>query len=243
MANVSQSEFEDLTPWKLQIAQPHLDKHNLIGVGVFAHVYRIDKESVRKVPALDSGDLELAIKSIQREGETYLHLGSHPRVIKCITTGDFFVDLEYAPHGHIENYLRGHHDTTDEIRMRLAQGVIEAVVFIHSKKIIHSDLAARQFLLDSELHVKISDLGFSSFSDGDVLGFENSSYHLPRDLNSKTPSTIQSDLFALGSTLYEIMTGRRPYEAISDDAITELYVKGCFPEVMSILCGDVIMSC
>lgn len=90
MANVSQSEFEDLTPWKLQIAQPHLDKHNLIGVGVFAHVYRIDKESVRKVPALDSGDLELAIKSIQREGETYLHLGSHPRVIKCITTGDFF---------------------------------------------------------------------------------------------------------------------------------------------------------
>ena len=82
--------------------------------------------------------------------------------------------------------------------------------------IIHSDLAARQFLLDNGLHVKISDFGFSSFSDGDVLGFENSSHQLPRDLDGDMPSTVQSDLFALGSTLYEVITRRRPYEGLPD---------------------------
>jgi serine/threonine protein kinase len=252
MSDPSQSELikanpaEGLASRKLQIAddvQFHLDKHNLIGVGVFTHVHRVDGGRVRKVPAPDSNDLYLAIKSIQREGEIYVYLGDHPRVIKCLAKGDLFVDLEYAPHGHIESYLRSHHDTSNEYRIQLAREVIEAVVFIHSKGIIHSDLAARQFLLDSRLHVKISDFGFSSFSDGDVLGFENSSHHLPRNLDSNMPSTVQSDLFALGSTLYEVMTGRRPYEGIPDDTTAKLYGKGTFPEVTGILCGDVITGC
>ncbi|PSS18445.1 hypothetical protein M430DRAFT_27902 [Amorphotheca resinae ATCC 22711] len=179
MADVLQSDFEDLALRKLQIPEDveyHLDKHNLIGVGVFTHVYHVDRGRVRKVPAPYSDDLDLAIKSLRREGEIYVYLGDHPRVVKCLAKGDLFVDLD--------------------------------------------------------------------FSDGhDVLGFENSSHQLPRDLDGDMPSTVQSDLFALGSTLYEIMAGRRPYEGIPDGTITERYTKRIFPDVTSILCGDVIISC
>lgn len=128
-------------------------------------------------------------------------------------------DLEFAPHRHIEGYLNSRRDTSDAFRLRLAQEAIEAVVLIHTKGIIHSDLAARQFLLDADLRVHLSYFGFSSLNSGDVLGFENSSHHMPRDIDGSMPSTTQLDLFALGSTLYEIMTGRRPYEGKSDDAI------------------------
>ena len=93
-------------------------------------------------------------------------------------------------------------------------------MFVHSKGIIHSDLAAHQFLLDSTLYVKLSDFGFSSFSDGDVLSFENPSHHLPRDIDGNMPSTFWSNLFAVGSTLYEVMTGKRPYKGKLDDTIT-----------------------
>ncbi|KAH8760635.1 hypothetical protein F5882DRAFT_478807 [Hyaloscypha sp. PMI_1271] len=181
MADLSQSELikakpaEGLASRELQITenvQYYLDKHNLIGVGVFTHVHRVDGGRVRKVPAPDSNDLDLAIKSIQREGGIYVYLGDHPRVIKCLTKGDLFIDLEYAPYRHIESYLRSHHDTSDKCRIR--------------------------------------------FSDGDVLGFENSSHQLPRDLDGDMPSTVQSDLFALGSTLYEVITRRRPYEGLPD---------------------------
>lgn len=116
---------------------------DLIGVGVFTHVYNLGDERVRKVPAPDPDNLDLAIKSIRREGEIYGHLGDHPRVIKCVERGDLFVDLEFAPHGHIEGYLKSHPDAPDNCRLRFVQEVIEAVVFIHSKGIIHSDLAAR----------------------------------------------------------------------------------------------------
>ncbi len=60
---------------------------------------------------------------------------------------------------------------------------VEAVVFIHSNGVIHSDLAARQSLLDIMLHVKLGDFGFSSSSDRDDLDFEN--------LFLRTPATSQ----------------------------------------------------
>jgi serine/threonine protein kinase len=220
----------------------HLNKHNLIGVGVFAHVHRLDERRVRKMPAPHTTDLDLAITSIRREGQIYNHLGNHDRVIKCLATGDHFVDLEYAPNGHIEDYLKRHQDISNERRVRFAREIIEAVEFVHSKGIIHSDLAARQFLLDSTLHAKLSDFGFSSFSKGDALGFEVSSHHLPRDIDSKRPSTIRSDLFALGSTLYEVMTGTRPYEGREDDNIVQLYRKRLFPDVTGVIYGHVILD-
>lgn len=214
----------------------------LIGVGVFAHVYDLGDGRVRKVASPNPNHPDLTLNSIRREREIYKHLGDHPRVIKCLATGDLFVELEYASRGHVESYLKSH-DTTEECRIRFAHEMIEAVVFIHSRGVIHSDLAARQFLLDSTLHVHLSDFGFSSFSDGDVLGFENASHHLPRDIDSDVASTIQSDLFALGSTLYEVMAGKPPYEGKSDDVITQLYSSGSFPCVEGILCGDIIMGC
>lgn len=198
---------------------------------------------MRKLPAPDPDNLDLAIKSIRREGEIYDHLGNHPRVIKCLAKGNLFIDIEFAPHGQMEDYLNNHHDMPNASRLRLAQEVIEAVVFIHSKGVIHSDLAARQFLLDADFHAHLSDFGFSSLNNGDVLGFENSSHHMPRDIDSKNPSTTQSDLFALGSTLYEVMTGNSPYKGKSDDTITQLYCNGSFPDVTGVLYGHIIMNC
>jgi len=72
-------------------------------------------------------------------------------------------------------------------------------------------------------------------SDGDVLGFENPLHNLPRDINGNMPSTFQSDLFAVGSTLYEVMTGKRPYEGRSDNTIRT------FPDVTG-YCMDISLQ-
>jgi serine/threonine protein kinase len=57
------------------------------------------------------------------------------------------------------------------------------------------------------------------------------------------PSTTQSDLFALGSTLYEVIAGKPPYKGKLDDTITQLYSNGSFPNVIGILCKHIIMGC
>lgn len=54
---------------------------------------------------------------------------------------------------------------------------------------------------------------------------------------------VKSDLFALGSTLYEIMTGRSPYEETPSDEVERLYEAQQFPDVTSIPCGELIRRC
>lgn len=52
-------------------------------------------------------------------------------------------------------------------------------------------------------------------------------HFLPRD--DTLPNTIESDLFALGSTIYEIFCEMRPYEGKEDDEIHDLFKKSVFP--------------
>jgi len=56
------------------------------------------------------------------------------------------------------------------------------------------------------------------------------------------PSIIQSDLFALSLTLYEVMTRNIPYKDKADDMITQLYSNGLFPDVTGIQYRDIIIG-
>ena len=115
----------------------------------------------------------------------------------------------------------------------MARQAVEAVVFIHSKDVIHSDLSARQFLVGKyRSNIRLSDFGGSSLQGSEALVMENATHFLPRD--EELPNTVQSDLFALGSTLYEIFLGRRPYEGVQDEEVQRLYSAKEFPALSEI---------
>ncbi|KAJ5720063.1 hypothetical protein N7493_006941 [Penicillium malachiteum] len=78
--------------------------------------------------------------------------------------------------------------------------------------IIHSDLKLGQILIDDEDNACLSDFNASQYPDNLALGYEKATHRLPRDYEA--PNTISSDLFALGSTLYELVTGHVPYEEL-----------------------------
>jgi serine/threonine protein kinase len=55
---------------------------------------------------------------------------------------------------------------------------------------------------------------------------------LPRD--DESPNTVQSDLFASGSTIYEILVGRKPYDGVDDEEAQRLYSNREFPTLEDI---------
>jgi serine/threonine protein kinase len=114
-------------------------------------------------------------------------------------------------------------------------------VEIHRKCVVHSDLALRQFLLDANDNARLSDFAASGYPGQCALGMECASHYLPRDPD--LPNTVESDLFALGSVLYEVMAGETPYHGKSDKEIETLYKEENFPAVNKFLCGNVIMGC
>jgi len=67
------------------------------------------------------------------------------------------------------------------------------------------------------------------------------SYYLLRDPD--LPNTVESDLFALSSILYEVIAGETLYHSKSDKEIETLYKEENFLAVNEFLCGNVIMGC
>ena len=226
------------------MSSPNMQKqsqYKLISVGIFSKVYLVDNLLIRKVPRDNDRD---NVQAIRNEATIYALLGNDTHIVNCLSAGQTvnYVDLEYYPRGDLKAYFERNKGTiTSAFRMRIARQVIEAVVVIHRKCIVHSDLALRQFLLDANDNARLSDFAASGYPGQWALGMECASHYLPRDPD--LPNTVDSDLFALGSVLYEVMAGETPYHGKSDKEIETLYKEENFPAVNKFLCGNVIMGC
>lgn len=210
-----------------EIEQP--SQQNIIGVGQFSIIHKLSDTVVRKVPTDKS--CSYSARAVEIEGRVYGHLGRNKRIARCINWSDDFVDLRYEPKGDLETYLKNTR-LTDHAKYHIARQAIKAVAFIHKKDVIHSDLSARQFLMDKKYNIRLSDFGGSSLQGSEAIVMENASHFLPRDEDS--PNSVQSDLFALGSTIYEILLGKKPYEGAEEDDIHRYFSQGVFPTLEEI---------
>ena len=216
-----------------------LTPENLIGSGIFSLVYRISDARVRKVPRNEEAD---NVQAVRTEAHIYALLEDSGYTAKCLSINNSadYVDLEYAINGTLEEYVQKS-KMTEASRIQMGRIIIECVKVLHSYHVIHSDLGLRQFLLFEECLPKISDFGASGCPGRAPLGMENASHYMPR--HPDEPNSVQSDLFALGSTLYELMAGESPYHGKPDHEIEFLYQQEIFPCTKDILCGEIISGC
>jgi serine/threonine protein kinase len=73
---------------------------------------------------------------------------------------------------------------TERFRYRAAEQAIKTIDFIYRKRIVHSDLVARQFLLNNRLNLRLSDFDNSSLDSSAALIMENITHFLSRDEDS-----------------------------------------------------------
>jgi hypothetical protein len=92
--------------------------------------------------------------------------------------------------------------------------------------------------LDESGKAYLIDFSGSCIDEEQGSALEGVRFCMPRD--PEDDSTVQTDLFALGSTLYEIVTGTQPYCDPEDKAVEAKFKRGDFPSVDSLVCGRVI---
>ncbi|KAJ5622617.1 hypothetical protein N7528_005849 [Penicillium herquei] len=246
----------------------------------FTRAYLVDQKIIRKVPRSRSRE---NIRPISREATIYKMIGNHPRIAEYLSLPEEqkdsvaeeqtelegvdlknyqgVIDLKYYPKGDLAELVKKGKPTDELIHKQ----IIEGIAVIHHLGIIHSDLKLGQILIDDEDNARLSDFNASQYPDNLALGYEKATHCLPRDY--ETPNTISSDLFALGSTLYELVTGHVPYEElyanvrerptanddelraqvrrrdIADYRVEQQYKKGIFPDVSQLFGGEIILGC
>ncbi|KAK0729121.1 kinase-like domain-containing protein [Apiosordaria backusii] len=221
-----------------------IDRKNVVSGGSTGLIERMPCGNVRKCAYPDIQTRKQSLRDLEREFRIYQRLPrQHDRLLQMIKySPEEGLFLQYMPRGNLREYIQtAVAGITISQRLQWTHDAAEALHLVHSYGIIHCDVKPENFLLDSAYRLKIIDFSGSSF-DG-ILGsaFEGTRFCLPRSWDDE--STVRTDLFALGSTIYEIMTGRQPYHDLPDDEVEARYSQQIFPEVQAVHCGQVIMAC
>jgi serine/threonine protein kinase len=225
---------------------PHFPKsvQHILTTGSCHYIGFVDETTVLKYPHIKGSSRALDV-----EYAIFKQLGKHPRIIEFKGKNADGLLLEYATSGSLESYIQGR-DITNGEKLRLAREIAEGVAYAHEKNVIICDINVRNALLDTELHVKLCDFqGRILGSDGRVIcdggASENAESFMPRD--DKDSADVQTDIFALGSTIYHIVTGHRPFpqlHTIDDEAeFLRRFQEGRFPDLQAELGGTIVRTC
>lgn len=125
----------------------------------------------------------------------------------------------------------------------IARQVAEALAVLHeSAQMIHSDVKPTNIIISAEGHATLIDLAFAysptearHWSARPVMGTLN--YIAPEAVTSSLAVDFTSDLYSLGVTLYEILTGRVPFAAKSPDELVRMHREAKPPCVRELLPG------
>ena len=142
----------------------------------------------------------------------------HPNIVELITVekkdDTFFMVLEYVDGESLDKLIRRERALAPARALEIALDVGLAIGFAHTHQVIHRDLRPANILLTREGVAKVTDFGTSRFLELQKEGFARTRigsppYMAPEHFRGR--AVFQSDLWSLGITLYEMLTGTVPF--------------------------------
>jgi hypothetical protein len=202
-----------------------------IGRGAMGIVYlgrdsAINRQvAIKAIPlAAEFSDTELAEARVRffREAETAGRL-NHPNIVTIYDVGEerglAYIAMEYLKGRHLSDYSASNNLLEPRKVLELIGRTAEALGFAHKQQVVHRDIKPANLMYDSSTGVlKITDFGIArltgagSTRTGIVLG--TPSFMSPEQLEGRTV-TGRSDLFSLGVSLFQLLTGQLPFTADS----------------------------
>ncbi len=144
---------------------------------------------------------------------------SHPNVCRVFDIGDAdgipFLTMEYVDGEDLASLVRRIGRLSSDKAIEIARQVCAGLAAAHERGVIHRDLKPANLMLDGTGKIRITDFGLAAIAaslDGTDVRAGTPAYMAPEQLEGKEV-TAKSDLYSLGLVLYEILTGRRVFDA------------------------------
>ncbi|MBM7642220.1 Stk1 family PASTA domain-containing Ser/Thr kinase [Streptococcus loxodontisalivarius] len=202
-----------------------------IGRGGMADVYLandliLDNEEVAiKVLRTNYQTDQVAVARFQREARAMAEL-NHPNIVAIRDIGEEdgqqFLVMEYVNGSDLKKYIQDHAPLSNAEAIRIMSEVLSAMTLAHQKGIIHRDLKPQNVLLTQDGRAKVTDFGiavaFAETSLTQTNSMLGSVHYLSPEQARGSKATVQSDIYAMGIMLFEMLTGHIPYDG--DSAVT-----------------------
>ena len=204
--------FRGQTIGKYRILSP-------LGSGGFGTVYLaedtwIDKKVALKVPHRQQGQ---DVTELLHEPRLLAAL-NHPNIVSVLTAERqdevFFIEMEYVPGETLESLILREGALDLPRALDFTCQICNAVDHAHRQGVIHRDLRPGNVLVTEKGLLKVADFGTSRFLEIAAHGttvIGSPPYMAPEQFHGK--AVFASDLYSLGVTMYQMLTGELPYEA------------------------------
>jgi serine/threonine protein kinase len=197
----------------------------LVGSGGMADVYLAVDEVLGREVALKLlknryAENEEFVERFRREAKSAAALSS-PYIVPIFDRGEtddgtYYITMEYLPGGTLKERITAMGALRPQAAAQVALQVARALQTAHVRGVVHRDIKPRNILLADSDHVKVADFGIARAADsttisqtGDILG--SAKYMSPEQAEGDEVGPV-SDLYSLGVVLYEMLTGRVPFE-------------------------------
>ena len=199
-----------------------------IGKGGFGSVWKVRHKVTRQIFAIkvinkDSIVKQNMVEQTNREIEIMYKL-DHPHIIKLYShfedDEDFCLIMQIASKGQLYSVIKRLKRLDQRTAAQYMRETISAIKYLHTRNppIIHRDIKPENILLDQDGRCKLADFGWSNFDDGrkNRETYCGTPEYLAPEMVTKSGHDESVDIWALGVLLFEMLTGRTPFNFTGD---------------------------
>lgn len=213
---------------ELKKATNNFDEKQKLGQGAYGVVYR---------GFLANDNLEIAVKWFLRDnikGQddflaelTIINRLRHKHLVKllgwCHKNGKLLLVYEYMPKGSLDQHLFVGQDKPPlswNLRYKIISGVASALHYLHNEydqRVVHRDLKASNIMLDCNFNARLGDFGLARALENEKTSYAEADQGVQGTIGYIAPecfhtgkATQQSDIYAFGAVLLEVVCGQRP---------------------------------
>ncbi|KAH9495622.1 hypothetical protein Btru_014827 [Bulinus truncatus] len=195
---------------------PNLWKRGeLLGRGQYGKVFQVIDEKqpleikfvVKDIKLTLQGKRNISLETkttFRREAEILLILEDHERIVPFYgfvsSQNTISIFLGYMALGSLCHYYEANGPVTEEKCCLYTRQILEGLIFLHDLNIVHRDVKGLNVLLETEEKIRLTDFGISECINDEI----NNGKH-----------GIKADIWSLGCTVVEMLTGKVPYNKIS----------------------------
>lgn len=171
----------------------------------------------------------------------------HPNLVEMIgyceyapDNGPIFILSNFVQGEDVDRYIKGFGDSPNRVEKicKIAESVLDALSYVHSRGVIHRDIKPSNIMIENDSNVRLMDLGISRMNGGNKFsqyGFIGTpQYSAPEQIKREEGSTgnpinATTDIYELGVTFYELLTGENPMDRNSESETLAAQIKEKLP--------------
>ena len=214
-----------------------------IGQGGMADVFLavdtiLNRQVAIKILRADLSTDAVSILRFEREAQAAAAL-AHPNIVEIYDVGDYkghhYIVMEYVTGKTLKQVIRSRGPLVNEEAVDIMKQLCSAISEAHSRGIIHRDIKPQNVIVKADGSIKILDFGIATAKGlmqltqaNNVMG---SVHYLAPELAKGEAASPQSDIYALGIVLYEMLAGDVPFKADQAVQIALKHMREPMPDV------------